>query len=99
MTLLPGEITAIAAMRKKGRTFSYIAEEIGIHDRVTRREFRANGFSTARIRPDSRAKPGKGPWRSFAEPDCIQAYLRALEGSIKGNVDPYTADEGADHGR
>jgi hypothetical protein len=58
MTLLPNEITAIVAMRKKGRTFSYIAEEIGIHDRVLRREFRANGFSTARIRPDSRAKPG-----------------------------------------
>jgi len=46
MTLLPGEVTAILAMRKKGRTFSYIAEEIGIHDRVLRREFRANGFST-----------------------------------------------------
>ena len=58
MTLLPSEVTVILAMRKKGRTFSYIAEEIGIHDRVLRREFRANGFSTARIRPDSRAKPG-----------------------------------------
>ena len=99
MTLLPGEITAIMAMRKKGRTFSYIAEEIGIHDRVLRREFRANGFSTARIRPDCRAKPGTGPWRSFVEPDCLQSYLKALEGSVKGNVDPAHEREGADHGR
>jgi hypothetical protein len=44
MMLLPSEITAILAMRKKGRTFSYIAEEIGIPDRVLRREFRSAGF-------------------------------------------------------
>ena len=93
MRLLPGEITAVLAMRKKGRTFSYIAEEIGIQDRVLRRAFRANGFSTARIKPDSRAKPKRAPWRSFVEPGCIQACLHALEGPIKGNIDPYTAEE------
>ena len=80
MTLLPDEIAAITAMRNKGRTFSYIAEEIGIDDGVLRREFRANGFSTARVRPERRAKPGTGPWRSFDEPGCLHAYRNVLQG-------------------
>ena len=79
-TLAPDEIAAITAMRNKGRTFSYIAEEIGIDDGVLRREFRANGFSTARVRPERRAKPGTGPWRSFDEPGCLHAYRNVLQG-------------------
>jgi flagellar biosynthesis regulator FlaF len=47
MTLFANEIEAVVAMRKQGRTFSYIAEEIGICEQVLRRELRANGISTA----------------------------------------------------
>ena len=98
-TLFPDEIAAVLTMQKQRRTFAYICGKIGIGDRVLRREFRANGFSTDRVRPDCRAKPGTGPWRSFVEPDCLQSYLKALEGSVKGNVDPAHEREGADHGR
>ena len=82
MTLFPNEIAAIIAMRKRGRTFSYIAEEIGIDRHVLQRELRANGFSTGPLAADRRARRGKGSWRSFDEPECIQAYsppLRAAD--------------------
>jgi len=37
MTLFNNEVTAIVEMRKKGRTFSYISEEIGVcRDVITR---------------------------------------------------------------
>ena len=68
MTLFPNEIEAIVTMRVKGRTFSYIAEEIGIDRGVLRRELQANGISTAPARPMRRARRGKGFWRSFDEP-------------------------------
>ena len=53
------------AMRKKGRTFSYIAEEIGIGRDVIRRELRAHGISTAPVKADRRARQGRGFWRCF----------------------------------
>lgn len=59
------EVTAIIGMRKKGRTFSYIAEEIGIGQDVMRRELRARGISTAPVKADRRARPGRGFWRRF----------------------------------
>jgi len=68
MTLFPNEIEQVVQMRKKGRTFSYIAEEIGIDRDVLRREAHANGISTAPVRADRRARRGKGFWRSFDEP-------------------------------
>ncbi|HME09916.1 MAG TPA: hypothetical protein VKG25_22850 [Bryobacteraceae bacterium] len=52
-------------MRKKGRTFSYIAEEIGIGRDVIRRELRAHGISTAPVKADRRARQGRGFWRCF----------------------------------
>ena len=55
MTLFPNEIAAAVAMRKRGRTFSYIAEEIGIDRDVLRRELRANGGPTGRLKADRRA--------------------------------------------
>ena len=67
MTLFPDEIEVIVTMRKKGRTLSYIAEEIGIDRGVLRRELQANGISTAAVRPVRRARRGKGFWRSFDE--------------------------------
>lgn len=67
MTLFPNEIEATVTMRKKGRTFSYIAEEIGIDRDVLRRELHANGIATAPIRSGRRARRGKGFWRSFDE--------------------------------
>jgi hypothetical protein len=65
MTLFDNEVAAIVAMRKKGRTFSYIAEEIGVCHDVIRRELAERGYSTAPIRTDRRAKRGAGFWRCF----------------------------------
>lgn len=68
MTLLSDEFEAVVQMRAKGRTFSYIQEEIGVCHDVIRRELAARGYSTAPIRPERRAKRGSGPWRSFDPP-------------------------------
>ena len=65
MTLFPNELAAVLAMRKKGRTFSYIAEEIGVCHDVIRRELSLLGFDTGPIKADRRARRGKGFWRSF----------------------------------
>jgi len=65
MTLFENEITAILAMRKKGRTFSYIAEEIGVCRDVITRELALLGVAAGRVKSDRRARRGKGFWRSF----------------------------------
>ena len=65
MTLTSEEVALILAMRAKGRTFSYIQEEIGVCHDVIRRELTALGHSTAPIRPEKRARRGRGYWRSF----------------------------------
>ncbi len=65
MTLFDNEIAAIVAMRKRGRTFSYIAEEIGVCRDVIGRELRARGISTAPVKADRRARRGCGFWRCF----------------------------------
>jgi hypothetical protein len=65
MTLFDNEVTAIVAMRKKGRTFSYIAEEIGVCHDVIRRELAERGYSTAPVRGDKRARRSRGFWRCF----------------------------------
>ena len=65
MTLFSNEVAAIVAMRKKGRNFRYIAEEIGVCRDVISRELRALGVSTAPIRADRRARRGRGFWRCF----------------------------------
>ncbi len=65
MSLTQEELEAALAMRAKGRTFSYIQEEIGVCHDVIRRELAQRGYSTARIRRDKRARRGKGHWRSF----------------------------------
>ncbi len=49
MTLTPEEVAMVLAMRAKGRTFSYIQEEIGVCHDVIRRELAGLGYSTARI--------------------------------------------------
>lgn len=65
MTLTPEELEAVLAMRAKGRTFSYIQEEIGVCHDVIRRELAERGYSTAPIKPERRAKRATGFWRSF----------------------------------
>jgi len=65
MTLFENEITTILAMRKKGRTFSYIAEEIGVCRDVITRELALLGVAAGRVKSDRRARRGKGFWRSF----------------------------------
>jgi hypothetical protein len=55
-------------MQSKGRTFSYIQEEIGVCHDVIRRELAERGYSTAPVKPERRAKRGTGFWRSFDPP-------------------------------
>jgi DNA-binding phage protein len=81
ITLFPNEIAAAVTMRKRGRTFSYIAEEIGIDRDVLRRELRANGIPTGPLKADRRARRGKGPWRSFDDPSCMQFCLPTPQAS------------------
>ncbi len=68
MTLSPDEFEAVLRMRAKGRSFSYIQEEIGVCHDVIRRELAERGHSTAPVRQDRRAKRGTGFWRSFDPP-------------------------------
>ena len=68
MTLSPDELEAVVRMRSKGRTFSYIQEEIGVCHDVIRRELAERGYSTAPVKPERRAKRGTGCWRSFDPP-------------------------------
>ena len=65
MTLFDNEVAAIVALRRKGRTFSYIAEEIGVCREVIGRELRALGIATGPIKADRRARRGQGFWRCF----------------------------------
>jgi len=65
MTLFDNEVAAIVALRRKGRTFSYIAEEIGVCRDVIGRELRARGIDTSHIKADRRARRGRGFWRCF----------------------------------
>ena len=62
MTLSPEEFEMVLAMRSKGRTFSYIQEEIGVCHDVIRRALAEGGHSTAPIRKEKRAKRGRGFW-------------------------------------
>jgi hypothetical protein len=50
LTMLPEEIERIPELRRKGRNFEYIAEEFCVSDKVIRRELRASGHSTARVK-------------------------------------------------
>jgi hypothetical protein len=65
LTLMDNEIALILAMRARGRTFSYISEEIGLSEKVIRRELKALGITTARVKSDRRAHRGSGFWRCF----------------------------------
>ncbi len=65
MTLFDNEVAAIVEMRKKGRTFSYISEEIGVCRDVITRELAALGHMIESVKSDRRARRGKGFWRSF----------------------------------
>jgi hypothetical protein len=65
MTLFDNEVAAIVALRRKGRTFSYIAEEIGVCREVIGRELQARGIATGHIKADRRARRGRGFWRCF----------------------------------
>jgi hypothetical protein len=65
MTLWENEIAAIVEMRRKGRTFSYISEEIGVCRDVITRELTALGITTDRVKTDRRARRGQGFWRCF----------------------------------
>jgi hypothetical protein len=65
MTLFDNEVATIVALRRKGRTFSYIAEEIGVCRDVIGRELRARGIDTSPVKADRRARRGRGFWRCF----------------------------------
>ena len=65
MTLMDNEVAAILEMRRKGRTFTYIAEEIGVCRDVIGRELTALGIATARAKIDRRARRSRDFWRCF----------------------------------
>ena len=67
MTLMENELAVVVDLRSKGRTFSYIAEEIGVCHDVIRRELKALGITTERVKSDRRARRGSGFWRCFDE--------------------------------
>ena len=60
MTLWENEITAIVEMRRKGRTFSYISEEIRVCRDVIIRELAVLGIATTRVQIGSTGR--QGPW-------------------------------------
>ena len=65
MTLMENEVAIVLKLRNKGRTFSYISEEIGVCHDVIRRELQTLGISTERIKSNSRTRRGNGFWRCF----------------------------------
>jgi hypothetical protein len=65
MTLFDNEVAAIVALRRKGRTFSYIAEEIGVCRDVIGRDLRTRGIDTSPVKPDRQARRGQVFWRCF----------------------------------
>lgn len=71
MTLMESEVAMILDMRRRGRTFSYIAEEIGICHDVIRRELKAIGITTERVKANRRARRGRGFWRCFDDGEGI----------------------------
>jgi hypothetical protein len=68
ITLLPEEIETIIDLRRKGRNFEYVSEELCVSEAVIRRELRARDIPTGRIKPRPKAERGKGFWRSFDIP-------------------------------
>lgn len=64
ITLTEQELTLAVTLRKKGRTFSFIEEQIGVCHDIIRRELKALGISTARF-TRRRATTSQGYWRSF----------------------------------
>ena len=68
MTLFEDEVKIILALRKKGRTFDYIAEQIAVCKEVIGRELKAMGISTAPVKADRRARRSQGFWRCFDAP-------------------------------
>jgi hypothetical protein len=65
LTLMPEEIEKVFELRRKGRNFEYIGEELCVSDKIIRRELRALDIPTSRVKPRPKAKRGKGHWRSF----------------------------------
>ena len=60
MTLFDNEVAAIVALRRKGRTFSYIAEEIGVCREVIGRELAGAGDRHRPYQSRSPGPPGAG---------------------------------------
>jgi len=67
LTILPEEIEIVVALRSKGRNFEYIGEQLCISDKIIRRELKALGISTKAVKPEKRARRGKGYWRCYDE--------------------------------
>ena len=64
-TLTQEEVSQVVAMRKKGRNFGYVAEELCVCKDVLRRELKRMGVDYS-IKPSpKRVQKGNGPWRSF----------------------------------
>lgn len=68
LTLFDNEIEIILRHRRKGRSWSYIGEEVGVHRDIITRELRVLGIPTPRLKP-VRVTKGRGKWQSFDPPD------------------------------
>jgi hypothetical protein len=73
-TLADEEVNQVVRLRRKGRTFDYIAEELAVCKEVLTRELRELGVDTKPVRAHRRAKRGKGQWRSFDPPDMQSRF-------------------------
>ena len=72
-------MATIVALRRKGRTFSYIAEEIGVCRDVISRELRAQGMTPATSRPTAAPTAGAGSGVASTI-ECRRAAGRILSG-------------------
>ena len=91
MTLFDNEVAAIVALRRKGRTFSYIAEEIGVCREVIGRELRALGIETGHIKADRRAHGAPGRLRlalHLSRDSCRPPARRTVASNAAGAHTP-----------
>ena len=74
-TLADEEVNQVVKLRRKGRTFDYIAEELTVCKEVLTRELRELGVDTSHVRTKKRAKRGTGIWRSHDPTEVVTLRL------------------------
>lgn len=67
-TVFPDEIEKVVGLRKKGRTFDYLAEELCLSAKVLRRELRATGSTPGRSGQSAARSVGSGSGGRSTDP-------------------------------